>query len=58
MKKLNYFSLIVTLIVILAVTSYQGIDGGWAAPTLAFFKGGWALHGRAHPRATEKNLEW
>jgi len=34
---------------------YQGRDGGWAAPTQAFFKAGWALHGRAHPRATEKN---
>jgi len=49
--------LIVTLFVILAVTSYQGRDGGWAARTLAFFKAGWALHGRAHPRATEKKFK-
>ena len=32
----------------------QGCAGGWAPPTQAFFQAGWAHHGRAHPRATEK----
>jgi len=28
---------------------------GWVASTQAFFQAGLAHHGRAHPRATEKN---